>query len=601
MVGKINFNAKVKMNLCCQKVHTIFTDKKTTISSLKTASKFTQKMIFPLMVLSAVLLILFVLWITSRDLSKETVHKYERTINLHSEKSTFHYGVVIDCGSSGSRVYIYYWPPHSGNPTELLKLQQMMDHGNDPVRMKIKPGIASYADKPQNATDYLRPLLEFAGQHVPKSKHKETPLFILATAGMRLLKKNKQNALLENLRTEIPKKYNFHLSPSQVEVLSGKQEGIYLWIAINYILGRFDHSHGVSTTQPSVVAPAQRKPTVGCVEMGGASMQIAYEVPNNVSLRPDLSVDINLGCDTHMTVHRYKIYVSTFLGVGTIVARKRYIEALLKKNSHSFSQGQTITDPCLPRDLTDEGHHKSRYYRLSGNGKFKECQAEIIKLLNTTAPCKTKPCSLDGIHQPPINFDQSEFYGFAEFWYSTQDILRLGGQYEDDRMDQMAVDFCQRTWAVNQKYYNLGLYPKADGNRLRSQCFKSAWMTTVLHYGLKFPRGYKGLTSALIVNGKEIQWTLGAMLYRTRFMPLREIQQQQLSSAKSFDTTTMWLTFDHKTFSAILLMCSLIVVAAVLVYCRRLRLYRKSNVFHHGEIYHSVPSQNYPQDMRVKV
>ncbi len=55
----------------------------------------------------------------------------------------------------------------------------------------------------------------------------------------------------------------------------------------------------------------------------------------------------------------------------------------------------------------------------------------------------------------------------------------------------------------------------------RSQCFKSAWMTTVLHYGLKFPRGYKGLTSALMVNGKEIQWSLGAMLYRTRFMPLR--------------------------------------------------------------------------------
>ncbi len=54
-----------------------------------------------------------------------------------------------------------------------------------------------------------------------------------------------------------------------------------------------------------------------------------------VSLPSDQSVDINLGCDSHNTIHRYKIYVSTFLGVGTITARKRYLEALLRKNVHS--------------------------------------------------------------------------------------------------------------------------------------------------------------------------------------------------------------------------------------------------------------------------
>eukprot|EP00794_Sanderia_malayensis_P005244 gene5244-5908_t len=483
---------------------------------------------------------------------------------------------------------------------ELLKLYQMIDSDGDPVRMKIKPGIASLADRPANASDYLKPLLKFAGQHVPKAKHKETPLFILATAGMRLLSQHKQDAILNNLRSEIPKRYNFHLSPSQVEVISGKQEGIYLWIAINYILGRFDHSKDVNTTPASTVAPILRKRTVGSIEMGGASMQIAYEVPLNVSIPSDLSVDINLGCDSHMTVHRYKIYVATFLGVGTMAARKRYVETLLKRHPHSFSLGRRITDPCLPRDLPDEGHYKSRHYQLTGNGKFKECQADILPLLNTTAPCKRPPCSLNGLHQPHIDFENSEFYGFAEFWYSTQDVLRLGGQYEDDKMDQMAVDFCQRTWAVNKKYYNLGLFPKADNYRLRSQCFKSAWMTTVLHYGLKFPRGYKGLTSALMVNGKEIQWTLGAMLYRTRFMPLREIQRHQLGSAKTSEAVTLWLTLDHRTCSAILFLCCLIASAAVLVHCRRLRNYRRKPI---GFVDSSAVSKtpNYPQDVRVKV
>ena len=59
--------------------------------------------------------------------------------------------------------------------------------------------------------------------------------------------------------------------------------GIYLWIAINFILGRFDHSHDVNTTPVSTVAPVHRKQTVGCIEMGGASVQIAFEVPLSVS------------------------------------------------------------------------------------------------------------------------------------------------------------------------------------------------------------------------------------------------------------------------------------------------------------------------------
>jgi len=458
--------------------------------------------------------------------------------------------------------------------------------------------IATFADKPWNATDYLHPLLDYASSHVPKSKHRETPVFILATAGMRMIPKQKQNAILDDLRVNIPKRYNFHLSPSQVEVISGKQEGIYLWIAINYILGRFDHSDDVSTVPASTVAPIQRKRTVGCIEMGGASMQIAHEVAHNVTLPQDLSVDINLGCDSHNTIHRYKVYVTTFLGIGTVVARRRYLEMLLRRNARSWHKGSRIVDPCLPKDFTDEGMFKKRRYYLKGTGRFRTCQSDLITLLNTTATCKRKPCSLNGVHQPSINFRSSEFYGFAEFWYSTQDVLRMGASYEGDKMDQMAVDFCSRSWAVNQKYYDLGLFPKADKNRLRSQCFKSAWMTTVLHYGLKFPRGYKGLTSALMINEKEIQWTLGAMLYRTRFMPLRDIQQQQLSSSKSSYGFDMWLAYNYTTFSAILLLCCFIVLAAVVVYCRRIR---KSNSFYPVAKSYSELKEKFPQDIRVKV
>lgn len=50
------------------------------------------------------------------------------------------YGLVVDCGSSGSRVFVYTWPRHNGNLHELLDIKQMRDMHRKPVVMKIKPG-----------------------------------------------------------------------------------------------------------------------------------------------------------------------------------------------------------------------------------------------------------------------------------------------------------------------------------------------------------------------------------------------------------------------------------------------------------------------------
>lgn len=50
------------------------------------------------------------------------------------------YGIMVDCGSSGSRVFVYYWPPHNGNPHTLLDIRQMKDREHKPVVKKIKPG-----------------------------------------------------------------------------------------------------------------------------------------------------------------------------------------------------------------------------------------------------------------------------------------------------------------------------------------------------------------------------------------------------------------------------------------------------------------------------
>ncbi|KAJ8380101.1 hypothetical protein SKAU_G00008790 [Synaphobranchus kaupii] len=506
------------------------------------------------------------------------------------------YGLVVDCGSSGSRVFVYCWPRHNGNPHDLLDIRQMRDQHRKPVVMKIKPGISELATTPEKASDYIYPLLSFAAQHIPKSKHQETPLYILCTAGMRVLPESQQEALLEDLRTDIPVHFNFLFSDSHVEVISGKQEGVYAWIGINFVLGRFNHVDDEREAVVEVQVPGNdqqeamvRKRTAGVLDMGGVSTQIAYEVPKTVSfaspqqeeVAKNLLAEFNLGCDAHRTEHVYRVYVSTFLGFGGNAARQRYEENVV---SRTFVQNKLLgqrmgetadspyLDPCLPVDLQDEVGPAGQRVHLRGTGEFDLCRQLLQPFLNRTNETQS---SLNGIYQPPIDYHNSQFYGFSEFYYCTEDVLRMGGSYNATKYSHAAKSYCATQWRTLKERFDRGLYAShADLHRLKYQCFKSAWMYEVFHSGFSFPAVYENLRTALLVYDKEVQWTLGAILYRTRFLPLRDIQQEILKGAHSHWRHSFSFVNTHYLFLA----CFLVVLLSILLYLLRLRrIHRRMN------------------------
>ena len=134
------------------------------------------------------------------------------------------YAAVMDCGSSGSRVYLYKWPQHLGGG-DMLKIDEVTDDRGETVVKKIEPGLSSCEHDPSSAFVYLQPLLEFVAVNIPKEFHHETQLFILATAGMRMVPAAKRDAILQTLRTQIPAHYRFLLPQENVQVISGKDEG----------------------------------------------------------------------------------------------------------------------------------------------------------------------------------------------------------------------------------------------------------------------------------------------------------------------------------------------------------------------------------------
>ena len=48
-------------------------------------------------------------------------------------------------------------------------------------------GLDTFKDNPEAASDYIKPLLQYVAGYIPQDQQKETLLFILATAGMRMI------------------------------------------------------------------------------------------------------------------------------------------------------------------------------------------------------------------------------------------------------------------------------------------------------------------------------------------------------------------------------------------------------------------------------
>lgn len=48
-------------------------------------------------------------------------------------------------------------------------------------------GLSSFENDPDSASDHIKELLLYAKQYIPEKKHSETFLYVMATAGMRML------------------------------------------------------------------------------------------------------------------------------------------------------------------------------------------------------------------------------------------------------------------------------------------------------------------------------------------------------------------------------------------------------------------------------
>lgn len=397
----------------------------------------------------------------------------------------------------------------------------------------------------------MKKLFKHALDIVPKHAVEDTPIFLFATAGMRLLAESQRRNLLRQICSYARSETKFLISDcdSHIQVIPGEIEGLYGWIAANYLLGGFN-----STEEHTSGKDHQ---TYGFLDMGGASAQIAFAPNSTEALKhaDDLKLLRMRTLDGAMT--EYKVFVTTWLGFGVNEARRRYIETLMKLSG--VAHPKSLQDPCLPGGLSTtmkgdvflpgprrvDGNNPY----LVGTGRFDQCLNSTFPLLNKDAVCINAPCLLDGVHVPAIDFDVNKFVGVSEYWHTTHEIFEWNHKekaYDFNTYQQRVNEFCSMDWSKIQDgidQHNWG--SKVDKKTAVEVCFKASWLINILHEGIGIPRvglekiqetdhngtkevlhnaKVKGFTSSFQAVNKiddtEVSWTLGKMvLYASSQVP----------------------------------------------------------------------------------
>ncbi|XP_061612976.1 ectonucleoside triphosphate diphosphohydrolase 1 isoform X1 [Phyllopteryx taeniolatus] len=404
----------------------------------------------------------------------------------------YKYGIVLDAGSSHTTVFIYEWPAEKDNNTGRAEQKHSCD---------VKgPGISSYVGTPWKAGQTLRECMRQAEDNIPEKRRAETPLYLGATAGMRLLHMKNSSASEEVFRAVSDTLQTFPFSYQGARILSGQEEGAYGWVTVNYLDNRL--KQGLRTT--------------GALDLGGASTQISF-VPQALDGggSPGNSVTFRLyGND-------YNLYTHSFLCYGKDQALRMALA------HHTQSGPMAIKDPCFHpgyaatkaySDLYDSPCVSDRKpqgapesFLHTGIGNFQQCQ-DVVRTLFNFSQCKYSRCSFNGVYQPPL---QGHFGAFSAYYYTMSFFNLTDTSIPLDTVKETIARFCATPWQ-QVKQENPGTKLKY----LVEYCFAGAYLITLLTDGYNFTaETYADIKFIHKIKGSDAGWTLGYMLNLTNMIP----------------------------------------------------------------------------------
>ncbi|KAJ8379842.1 hypothetical protein SKAU_G00006200 [Synaphobranchus kaupii] len=416
---------------------------------------------------------------------------------------SFQYGMVFDAGSTHTSLYLYKWPGAKENNTGLVSQVLVCDVEG--------PGISSYANDPPAAGKSLTACLDDAKAAISFGEQRDTPVYLGATAGMRLLRlqdATNSDQIMEEV-TKTIKVYPFDFQGARI--LIGTEEGAYGWITINYLLeGFIKYSFEGKWLKP------KGGEIFGALDMGGSSTQITF-TPGGPVKDPTTAVRLRLYGSN------YNIYTQSYLCYGKDQAMKQLQIRLLKMTNMSqpvyhpcYHQGYNLTlalgdlynSPCTEKTGAFD---PTNLVTFSGSGDPGQC-LKLVKTIFNFSDCSFPPdCSFNGVYQPPVN---GNFFAFSAYYY-TFDFLGLAPQAPLPQVLSTIESFCKKNWTT-VKTEN----PKIKEKYLQDYCASANYIMTLLQEAYKFnEKTWSNIYFKKKVADADIGWTLGYMLNLSSLIP----------------------------------------------------------------------------------
>ncbi|NXT26292.1 ENTP8 diphosphohydrolase, partial [Syrrhaptes paradoxus] len=375
------------------------------------------------------------------------------------------------------------------------------------------PGISSYADDPAGAGASLKPCLDKAMTIVPAQQQWETPTYLGATAGMRLLREQ-NSTKAEQVFAEVAKAIGeYPLDFRGARILTGNEEGSFGWITVNYLLETLvKYSFAEKWEHP------QNTEVLGALDLGGASTQITFQ--------PGVTIeDKNTSVFFRLYGTNYSLYTHSYLCYGQTQALKMLMAAL-----HQVPQPPQISHPCYPKGYQENVTMADLYnspcvhapstpspaqvLTVTGTGDPAECSTAIQKLFNFSCGAN-RTCGFNGVYQPPV---RGQFFAFAGFYYTFR-FLNLTSQQSLSDVNATVQTFCKKNWAELVENF-----PQEKGY-LHTYCSVAIYILTLLLDGYKFDaHTWSSIRFSQQAANMDIGWTLGFMLNLTNIIPTEALE-----------------------------------------------------------------------------
>ncbi|XP_050371986.1 probable apyrase 6 isoform X2 [Argentina anserina] len=404
-----------------------------------------------------------------------------------ASKTSKRYGIVIDGGSTGTRVHVFGYEADGG-----------FDFGKDgSASLRVSPGLSSFAEDPRAAGGSLRELVEFAKGKVPKEQWGSTEVRLMATAGLRLLDLDVQSRILESCR-QVLRSSGFKFQDEWASVITGSDEGLYAWVVANHALGTLGGD------------PLK---TIGIIELGGASTQVTFV--SSEPMPPQFARPVKVGNVT------YNIYSHSFLHYGQNVAYESLKEALASGDFSSASEAlreRMTIDPCTPKGYLYDMEsaklspgslgEKDKYLSaLQSRGNFSECRSAANMMLQKgKEKCSYQPCSIGSTFMPKL---QGMFLATENFFHTSK-FFGLGPRAYLSNLMIAGQQFCGEDWSKLKKRYQ-----SFDEEALLQFCFSSAYSVALLHDSLGISLDDERIRVANQIGSIPLDWALGAFILQS--------------------------------------------------------------------------------------